>query len=94
MKIFQNIEHSNLLGDVIQSNVCVVLCISLSNFWQQGFALSVDCLCKCGTPAHNIMILYEGVGGKKNKNTVVVLLGFPKGIKVSIAQGAQPRGQY
>ena len=26
--------------------------------------------------------------------TVVVLLGFPKGIKVSIAQGAQPRGQY
>ena len=27
-------------------------------------------------------------------HTVVVLLGFPKGIKVSIAQGAQPRGQY
>ena len=27
-------------------------------------------------------------------NIVVVLLGFPKGIKVSIAQGAQPRGQY
>ena len=25
---------------------------------------------------------------------VVVLLGFPKGIKISIAQGAQPRGQY